>query len=118
MSIAKSHVRYVFYMADDYDIMSGARLYQTRSAKARMRMANHLSCAKAHDVMSRVRLYQTRSAKARMRTLVYGKTHRRNKSETQAQLQLIKTSGFFNPGFYMYRISFFHSMSDKAGNIP
>lgn len=77
MSIAKSHVKYVFYMAD-YDIMSGAR----------------------------------------MRMLVYDKTHRRNKSETQAQLQLIKTSGFFNPGFYMYRISFFHSMSDKAGNIP
>ena len=87
MSIAKSHVKYVFYMAD-YDIMSGAKLYQTRSAKARM-------C-----------------------TLVYDKTHRRNKSETQAQLQLIKTSGFFNSGFYMYRISFFHSMSDKAGNIP
>lgn len=77
MSIAKSHVKYVFYMAD-YDIMSGAR----------------------------------------MRMLVYDKTHRRNKSETQAQLQLIKTSGFFNSGFYMYRISFFHSMSDKAGNIP
>ena len=36
MSIAKSHVRYVFYMDDDYDIMSEARLYQTRSAKARM----------------------------------------------------------------------------------
>ena len=35
MSIAKSHVKYVFYMAD-YDIMSGAKLYQTRSAKARM----------------------------------------------------------------------------------
>lgn len=87
MSIAKSHVKYVFYMAD-YDIMSEAKLYQTRSAKARMR------------------------------TLVYDKTHRRNKSETQAQLQLIKTSGFFNPGFYMYRISFFHSMPDKAGNIP
>lgn len=77
MSIAKSHVKYVFYMAD-YDIMSGAR----------------------------------------MRMLVYDKTHRRNKSETQAQLQLIKTSGFFNSGFYMYRISFFHSMSDKTGNIP
>lgn len=77
MSIAKSHVKYVFYMAD-YDIMSGAR----------------------------------------MRMLVYDKTHRRNKSETQAQLQLIKTSGFFNSGFYMYRISFFHSMPDKAGNIP
>ena len=77
MSIAKSHVKYVFYMAD-YDIMSGAQ----------------------------------------MRMLVYDKTHRRNKSETQAQLQLIKTSGFFNSGFYMYRISFFHSMSDKACNIP
>lgn len=50
MSIAKSHVKYVFYMAD-YDIMSEAKLYQTRSAKARMR------------------------------TLVYDKTHRRNKSE-------------------------------------
>ena len=66
MSIAKSHVRYVFYMAD-YDIMSGARLYQTRSAEARMRMDNHLSCARAHDVMSGARLYQTRSAEARMR---------------------------------------------------
>lgn len=32
MSIAKSHVKYVFYMAD-YDIMSGAKLYQTRSAE-------------------------------------------------------------------------------------
>ena len=48
MSIAKSHVKYVFYMAD-YDIMSEAKLYQTRSAEARMRMDNHLSCAKAHD---------------------------------------------------------------------
>lgn len=78
----------------DYDIMSGARLYQTWSE-----IISDAEC-KSTDVH------------------VSNKTHRRNKSETQAQLQLIKTSGFFNSGFYMYRISFFHSMSDKAGNIP
>ena len=46
--------------------MSEAKLYQTRSAKARMRMGYHTSCAFAHDVMSEAKLYQTRSAKARM----------------------------------------------------
>ena len=37
--------------ADAHDIMSVAKLYQTRSAEARMRMDNHISCANAHDII-------------------------------------------------------------------
>ncbi len=34
--------------------MSVAKLYQTRSAEARMRMDYNISCAKAHDIMKKL----------------------------------------------------------------
>ena len=46
-----------------YDIMSVAKLYQTRSAKHGCAWIIIISCANAHDIMSVAKLYQTRSAK-------------------------------------------------------